>query len=634
MSRDFYSVVEPFGNKSQQSKLERYWDSFYGSYGLRTNRILQFDPYASMSRGPIEYLLSPFVHNGELPDEEWIEKNFELFVREEFDRPDNTITSPKMPIIKEEIMINEEYLSDFIRNSEWENIVKVELPKNNTVDEMARCIFKLLCNPQIGSAQNKKNNKLNDFITQIRPLLENRKRLLFVLPGFPFKDQNRFRVPDDYNAENVDFSEISFLVRLHNLIQTLYQVHPFGADALVLSDGRLYQDIFYVSENEVEEYQWRLQYYRNKLNLQGDVSIIDLKEMIERADSNKAMTKIISNLESAIRENFSATNSFVSLVQGMKWNMNSKMLLSHLNDSDAWAVIKLQRNQINQGLYDEWDEYNNKAIESAIKYAAVNLMLKWTDLIKRFFPESIRCTVHPKTDQFALLGNYAWNCVAWAEKWPRSIRDIKTQPYHSLENQEEVYLVRIHSTKYPCFFTKEKNDRVFECAKKVLKSDGWSIGEIFGREFSVYDSTALYELGKDDPNFAWERKCMSKDYYATLLQFRINHYKRYGFGVHAVFLKGVLIGQIGLQVLDEQSGQLEFVIFLGKKYASQGIGTQLLEYLIKRCTDEGIGVIYGVVRIDNDNAKSIVAKFGGKEIKTLTHYHQNGVLYQINLKRR
>ena len=133
-----------------------------------------------------------------------------------------------------------------------------------------------------------------------------------------------------------------------------------------------------------------------------------------------------------------------------------------------------------------------------------------------------------------------------------------------LGEQSEIFLVKMHSTNYPCFFTKEKNDRVFECAKKVLKSDGWNVGDIFGREFSIYDSGNLYELGKCDPNFAWERTYMSKEYYTALLQFRINHYKKYGFGVHAVFQNDVLIGQIGLQVLDEQKNQLEYVIFLGK----------------------------------------------------------------------
>ena len=630
MANDFYSVVEPFGNNNSQSKLERYWNSFDGSFGLHTSRIIQFDPYASMSRSPVEYVLSPFVIKEDVPDETWIKAAFESFVRDEIVALDSLSPSRFNPTIRNEVRITEEYLSEFVHNSEWENIIKVELPKDNSEQEMANCIYKLLCNSQIGSSKNKANNNIAEFSKHVLPLLKEKKRLLFVLPGFPFKDQNRFRVP--YEADCVDFSEISFLIRLHNLIQTLYQVHPFGADSLVLSDGRLYKDIFYVSEYQVEEYQWRLLYYRNKLNFQGDVSIIDLKDMIERADSKGAISKIISYLERIIRTKFVNSHSFLSLVQGIKWNMNSKKLLGDLEDIEAWNIIKQPRSQTRKELQHRWDDYNTKATESAIKYAAVNLMLKWTNLIQKFFPESIRCTVHPKKHQFALSMNYAWNGVAWAEKWPRSIKDLKTLPYYVLGEKSEIYLVRMHSTNYPCFFTQEKKDRIFECAKKVLKNDGWNIDDIFGREFSIYDSTALYELGKNDPNFVWERACMSKEYYTTLLQFRISHYKKYGFGVHAIFKNGKLIGQMGLQVLDEQKKQLEFVIFLSKNYISKGIGTKLLSYLFQRCKEEGVDIIYGVIRNDNSAAKAITSKFGGTALKTMAHYHQTGILFEINLK--
>ena len=629
MADDYYSFVEPFGHNSNHSKLERYWQSFDGCFGLSTERIDQFDPYASMSRSPVSYILSPFSIAQDLPGNEWIDQAFEAFVRNEIVQLDTSYPQKFGPVISSEIQVSDEFLLDFLQNSEWENIVQVELPKNGSSMEMAKCIYNLLCNPSIGSSKNKRNNDITTFATHVLPLIEKRKRLLFVLPGFPFKDQNRFRVP--YGSECVDFSEISFLIRLHNLIQTLYQVHPFGAESLVLSDCHLYKDIFYVSEEQVNEYQWRLNYYRNRLNLQGGVSIIDLKEMIERADSNGVISSVVSHIEQHLKSNYLDSPMFYSLVQGMKWNMNSKLLLDFLDDSDAWLVIKEHREKIPERLKDCWDDYNSKAQYSALKYASINLMLKWTDLIHKFFPESIRCTVHPKKGQFALAMNYAWNGVAWSEKWPRSLQDISTVPYYTLGEQETVYLVKMHSTNYPCFFTKERNDRVLECARKVLKRDGWNVEEFFGREFSIYDSMMLYNLGEDDPQFAWERTAMSKDYYNALLQFRINHYKKYGFGVHAIFKDGVFIGQMGLQVLDERTNQLEFVIFLGQQYTGQGIGTKLLKYLFKRCKDEGINDIYGVIRNNNPVASTVVQKFGGKALKTMAHYHQSGVLYKIEL---
>ncbi len=630
MDKSYYAFVEPYGQDNPASKIERCWNSFAGSYGLRTNRITQFDPYAAMSRSPIEYRLLPFEIGNQFPDDDWIVEAFTSFVHDEIVETDDTVPQRFFPEKVSDIKVSDEYLMNFLWNSEWQNIVQVELPKDNSEMEMARSIYKLLCNQAIGSSKNKKNNNFEAFAKHVLPLIAEKKRLMFVLPGFPFKDQNRFRVP--FDAGCVDFSEISFLIRLHNLIQTLYQVHPFGGEALVLSDGRLYKDIFGISDEEVEEYQWRLKYYRNKLNLQGDVSIIDLKELIERADVDGIITKLVACISESIKRHLVGTPSFEALVQGMKWNMNSRALLSDLSDEVTWQVIKKGKEEVESTYIDRWEKYDEQARTAAIKYASVNLMLRWTQLIEKFFPESIRCTVHPKPNQFALTVNYAWNGVAWSDRWPKSLENIKTVPYYSLGNQSEIYLVRLHSTNYPCFFTKEKNNRVLECAKNVLKKDGWNIDSIFGREFTVYDSEELSKLGENDPYFAWERECKSKEYYTALLQFRISHYKKYGFGVHAIFWNNILIGQMGLQVLDENANQIEFVIFLGKEYVSQGIGTKLLDYLFRRCKEEEIDEVFAVIRKDNKQGSAIASKYNAEAIKTMTHYHQTGILYRFKLK--
>ena len=626
---DNYSMVEPLGNGCMNSKLERYWESFEGKYGLKMSRIIQFDPYASMSRCPVKYILEKFELSKDVPSEEWIYNNLKQFIHEEAMSSIADISQVSLPEIDGEISLSDEYLDSFLHNSEWENFLKLELPKNDSYIEMARCIYSLLCNPQIGSSKNSLNNDIDEFVSRILPLLEQKKRLLFILPGFPFKDQNRFRVP--YDSSCVDFSEISFMIRLHNLIQALYQVHPFGAEALVLSDGHLYQDIFHIDTKEVDDYQYRLHDYRNKLNIQGDVSIIDLKSLIKRADEDGEISMITEHIEQVIYSSFKEKDFFQALVQGMKWNMNSRKLLKNYSDLDAWSIIKCNRNNIKDSLLTAWDKYQDMAEKAAVKYAATNLMLKWSNLLQNFFPESIRCTVHPKKNQFALAMNYAWNGVAWSEKWPRSMKDVSTVPFYTLK-EHRVKLVMFRNNNCPCFFTEEPYNQVLDCAKNVLKADGWNTDNIFGREFNIYDLNEFIELGRGDKDFAWESQEMSDEYYKTLLQFRINHYKKHGFGVHAIFIDGHLIGQMGLQVLNEQRMEIEYVIFLGKNYTKQGIGTKLLKYLFERCKEEGIETVYGVIRNDNDISKHIVNKFGGKMLKTMAHYHQSGVLYEISLK--
>lgn len=629
MSHDYFIVEQPLGMSGTDSKFEKLWKNYPGRYSLNTERIIQLDPYAHLSRTPIKFLLNHFDINALLPDDEWMGTALHVFIRDEINTSDNEMPTSFLPECLEEIEIDEAFLWEFMKQSEWEKLVTVELPKDNSDEAMAEAIYKLLCHPKIGSSKNASNIDKSAFINKVVPLIRQQKRLYFILPSFPFKDQNRFRVP--FNADTVDFSEMSFLMRLHNVIQSLYQVHPFGADAIILSDGRLYQDIFGIDPHYVDEYQWRLKYYRNKLNIAGDISVIDLKELIERADENGEVTAVIQHIENFIRTNYVSEKEFLSLVQGMKWNMNSRKILEQLSNEDAWKVIKDDKRTIPTDLWSVWEDYHSLAIEAAIKYASVNLMLKWTNLLQLFFPEAIRCTVHPKKGQVALAMNYAWNGIAWSEKWPKSFQDIRSVPYYKLAKFPNIKKVILKGVNYPCFFTTGQYNQNLDAAKHVLSPNGWSFDNIFGREFTVYDLDAFVELGKDDPLFNWERKIQSSDYYMSLLQFRIAHYKKYGFGVHAIFLEGKLVGQMGLQVLHEKHDQIEYVIFLGQEYVNKGLGRKLLGYLFARCKEEGIKQVYGVIRNDNLIAQNVIKKYNPKQIRTMAHYHQKGILYEIDL---
>lgn len=356
-----------------------------------------------------------------------------------------------------------------------------------------------------------------------------------------------------------------------------------------------------------------------------------LMDLIERANEDGEITKLIQHLETVISNDYAQEDFFLNLIQGMKWNLNSRKLLKDYDDIDSWNIIKSNRCDVRRDLLKIWNDYHNIAKEAAVRYAAVNLMLKWTDLIRKFFPESIRCTVHAKKNQFALAKSYAWNGIAWSERWPKTLRDITTVPFYMLGKYVKVKLATFQSTKFPCFFTTERYNQNLDYAKNILEADGWNVDNIFGREFNIFDLAEFVELGRDDENFAWEKKEMSEEYYKALLQFRIGHYKKYGFGVHAIFMDGNLIGQMGLQVLDEQKNQIEYVIFLGKDYVHKGIGSKLLKYLFSRCKEEGLTTVFGVIRSDNDISRHIVEKFGGKMVRTMAHYHQSGVLYEIEL---
>ena len=111
---DNYSIVEPLGNRYSSSKLERYWKSFEGKYGLKTSRIIQFDPYASMSRSPEKYILEKFEISEKLPDDEWVENNLKVFIRDEGMVTSADSTEHFLPEIEGEVFLPDEYLEKYM----------------------------------------------------------------------------------------------------------------------------------------------------------------------------------------------------------------------------------------------------------------------------------------------------------------------------------------------------------------------------------------------------------------------------------------------------------------------------------------------------------------------------------------
>lgn len=406
-----------------------------------------------MSTAPMQYLSEEIRYRNDLPDSEWLVQALRAFVRGEFPqvgtRPEAAPVSFQPEVQRE--YVSRDFLHQFLRSSEalMDRVVPVVMHGDES--SMSRAIYDLLCHPRVGSKKNAAHNDASEFERLLVNTIQRESRLLFLIPGFPFKDQNRFRVP--FDAGLPDLADIAFLIRLHNLTQALFQVHPYGADVLVLSDGLLYADIFRVGVESVNRYFRSLREVRNELNLQGTVSIIDLGQLVDRHDSCGNSPRLVADrIEEVLRHLRATTDlldeAFDNLLSGMRRNLNSRELLDGVNEEEAWHAI------YSVGATTP-KPFQEAAIEAAYKYAAINLAIRWVDLLALNFPGTIRGTVHPKPGQFALAGSggaYAWNGVAWAPRWPESIDDVEVRPFHALADHGRVRQV-LFTSGAPAFFT-------------------------------------------------------------------------------------------------------------------------------------------------------------------------------------
>ena len=636
-----FSFLEPYGRTLTKSKFERYWDRFKGPFSLHWKRVPQYSVYSNMTHFPLRYTMRSFDLDSNLPTNGWVLENLRDFIRTEFAEKNNLTSNfpDPWPIkVDEVIKVPNQFLDKFLVSSEWQNRLKIKLPNKDSSSGIAQCLYDLLCNPMIGSSRNRQNNDSQEFIQLITPTIEEKSRLLFVIPGFPFKDQNRFRVP--FSGDMPDIGEISFMIRLFNLTQAMYQVHPYGVDVVVLSDGELYRDIFGVSDETISSYKNYLIAYRKYLNIQGGLSFICLKELINRSSDKSIAWDIVCFIKECIKKILKSDDReiielFQVLISGMKWNLDTRTYLKELNDEVCWNLMRSPVCAIDKKYRSLWYDVENKAHGAALEYASINLMLRWTRLIYKFFPSAIRGTVHPKPGQFALFGtggSFAWNGVATSRRWPKNIDDIRIIPYMSLNKFPIVRQVIFQDSGLPLFYTASLQNLNIEAAKHVLPGAGWTFGDIHGRELIPSDIDNFVKLGLNDQNYSWERKIQSKEYFNGLFQFRISHYEKYNFGVHGIWLNSTFIGQCGLQVLREEQDEVECVIFLGKDYSNQGLGSKLLDYIIAQCNKAGMSRLYGVVRTDNQPAIRLLEKVNSRSEKTIKHFDQNGVLHCIDLR--
>jgi hypothetical protein len=294
-------------------------------------------------------------------------------------------------------------------------------------------IVAILSDPTIG-------NKTNDHVSTIAEVtrgLESTRAsdgpLVFLLPAFPFKDQNPFR--SDLPPSVPDFGEIAMLIHLHCLAMAINQVSRHDVLWVIVSDGRAYEDMFGVPRGSAYQYLSALRDWRSRLNLGASIHFIDLQDVVERHDAAMASAstktfsdvnrEIASTLRSAATQSDASQSSIGSklneLARGMLWNRSWSQAAERYGLDGLWRVhcascdTTLLPPELHEAAHDLW----SVSLETAIRYAAFNLASGYTRLLSRFLPSAIRATSHAKPGQVAIpraTGVAPWNGLAVYER--------------------------------------------------------------------------------------------------------------------------------------------------------------------------------------------------------------------------
>ncbi|MDA2936084.1 isocyanide synthase family protein [Patescibacteria group bacterium AH-259-L05] len=224
---------------------------------------------------------------------------------------------------------------------------------------------------------------LNSIREKIQGIVDHQQPISFILPTLPFKDQSPFVT--GASISHVDLGEYAFFAQIKRILNAVKEVYTPGAHMTLLCDGYIYADIFANGDKKgAGRYKARCEQIKNEYGLYNEVTCFDMREVLFDMPEWK-------HIETAIQE----------IVRKLyQTDPAAKERLDTLARRFIFHVA------IPNHLYEEariiyssspWPDWIwEKLLDSAIRYSALQLTLKKTELVKRAFPSAVRCTVHPK----------------------------------------------------------------------------------------------------------------------------------------------------------------------------------------------------------------------------------------------
>ncbi len=429
----------------KSSGFERAWLSAPPGHRLRPVRYEAYDQVNGLLHAPVTYDYEPISPlPTEMPSDQWIGESLKRFVLGEFGKPPGRGSCPAECIIGSRVEVSHRIAAMYLEACEhvaYSGLVKGVARASGT--SMAHQLFTLLSDPVLGNAANSKNIDLLAFTLHLDHLNSEHQRVYFLVPSFPFKDQNPFRT--EASGGHVDLGEIALLIRLHTLSLAIYQIHPFGVDWIIVSDGMSYAQLFRMDVTQVRAYNYRLRLFRDILNIFSTVNIIDLRDLCVRAGTGPDGVPAIDTFSGYIAERMRGlvssqsdlANTFDVLIRGMKWNINYRDAIESyaLSREETWQLLNHQPAPDFRRNGNVWTEFHTAATEAAYKYAAINLAIRYCDLFNLFFPNGLRATTHPKAGQVAIptLGSVMpWNGVAVVRDRIETINSVRTEPLYKI----------------------------------------------------------------------------------------------------------------------------------------------------------------------------------------------------------
>ncbi len=201
--------------------------------------------------------------------------------------------------------------------------------------------------------------------------IEINEPLIFLLPAFPAKSSNREKT----EGPAPDLGEYLALSALNEMCVEMNRVYAHGAKVIICSDGRVFNDLVMVTDEDLNLYSQRIRDIISRESL-SYLSIYSLDDCHDILDKNRILHDLVERFGPTIED----------IRQEIKENSSSLMMLNGIHrfmkEDISFHFPSLSKNQI-------------MLKTKNLAYKVVQRSRSWDGLLKTIFPDDLRLSIHP-----------------------------------------------------------------------------------------------------------------------------------------------------------------------------------------------------------------------------------------------
>lgn len=237
------------------------------------------------------------------------------------------------------------------------------------VDGIARILFRIGNHGE--GALSPQQIRQVPIVRQIREKVRVQERLTFVLPAFPAKSSNPLKT----SGPLPDLGEVLGLRALNSFCEDINRIYAPGAEVWICSDGRVFNDLVGVSDEDLLGYMSSIQKIIANFGLKNihHFSLEDGYGDISFAEMRQKLTQEFGESLDAIRAKVKTQEEFRFLFNGLH---------KFIKEDRAYLVHATSRS----------------AEEKKCKQIAYQVMQRsgaWDKCLEKHFPNVLRLSIHP-----------------------------------------------------------------------------------------------------------------------------------------------------------------------------------------------------------------------------------------------